>query len=224
MNAEDDKDCPIVVLTSGQMLKLQKIMLYDENAVMLVATLRAHAARGLGPSAGSAGAGSMVGGILGSHSLDYDPEAARILLQSDEPETAAQKTALQFLKRAQERYEALSRQGVYFEGKDIINAHVPRPSAWSALGPPLERQVSVNRLWKVEKDALLQKYNLSEPDIDGGKFKITGRPRYVHNGDDFVAVATDVGYVSLRWSQVAAYRPAQQASESESEKAPPKRE
>ncbi len=211
----DEKECPIVVLTSGQMLKLQKIMLYDENAVMLIGTLRAHAARGLGLGTGSAGAGLLAGGILGSHGLDYDPEAARVLLESDEPETAAQKTALQFLKRAQERYEALSRQGVFFDGADIINNDAPRPSAWSALGAPVERQVSINRLWKVEKDALLQKYNIAADDVEGGKFKITGRPRYVHNGDDFISVATDVGYMNLRWSQVTAYRPAQPPADDE---------
>ncbi len=62
-----ETDCPVVVLTSGQMLKLRQVMLYDENAVIQVAALRAYAAKGLGGGIG----------ILGTPSLEF----AEALLQ-----------------------------------------------------------------------------------------------------------------------------------------------
>jgi hypothetical protein len=195
----DETDCPVVVLASGQMLKLRKIMLYDEDAVLAVAALRAHAAKGLGSTGGSGL------GILGTPSFEFAAEAVGLMLVSGLFASAVQKTAMEFLKMAQERHEWLSDHGVYFESNLIRNAHVPRPGAWSALGPTTERQIPIERLSKIEQDALLRKYNKSTRDLTNGKLQFTAQPRYVHNGDDFIFVATDIGNMSVRWSHVAAY-------------------
>lgn len=197
-----DIECPVVVLSSGQMLKLRKLMLYDEDAVMIVAALRAHAAKGLG--SGSPGVG-----ILGTPSLEFGAEVAGLLLVGGLLSSAVQKTAFEFLKRAQEQHELLSQNGVFFDAAKIINARIPRPSAWSALGNSGERKIVVGHLWKFEKEVILQKYGKSERDARDGEIKIAGQPRYVHNGDDFLLVSTDVGDMCVRWSQVAAYRPPQ---------------
>ncbi len=198
-----ETDCPAVVLASGQMLKLRKIMLYDEDAVLAAAALRTHAARGLGSSAG-------IGvGIIGTPGVEFAVEAAGLMLVSGLFAGAVQRTALEFLKMAQERYDQLSEHGIYVPSDHIRNVHMPKPGAWSALGAATERLIPIGQLSKVEQDALLHKYNKSSRDLSNGNLKVMGKPRYVHHGDDFVFVATDVGNMSVRWSQVAAYRPIQ---------------
>ena len=70
------------------------------------------------------------------------------------------------------------------EAVAVTNNQSPHPSVWSA-------SVEFKKSW------------------DHG----SGRRRLVHNGDEFVNVETDLGAISIRWSQVAAYFPPQQSSE-----------
>jgi hypothetical protein len=192
---------PVIVLSSGQTLMLKRILLYDDDAVMVVAALRAHAAKGLGPT-GYPGVG-----ILGTPSLEFGTEVAGMLLVSGIISGAVQATAFQFLNRSQEQHELLSRHGVFFDADKIKDIQIPRPSAWSASGDSTERTIAVGHLWKFEKELLLKKYGKSERDVRDGNINMTGQPRYVHNGDDFLFVSTNVGDMYIRWSQVAAYHP-----------------
>jgi hypothetical protein len=199
----NETECPVAILASGQMLKLRKIMLYDEDDVLIVAALRAHAAKGL-----NAGGGTGIG-ILGTPSLGFAAEAAGLMLVSGLLSGLVQKTAIEFLQLAEERNQWLSTRGIFFAASQINNGHVPKPGSWFALRPPLERKLPIQQLTKIEQDALLQKHKSSARNLVQGALQLSGPPRYVHNGDEFVSVETDVGYMSIRWSQVVAYRPLQ---------------
>jgi len=180
-------------------------MLYEEDAVVGVAALRAHAAKGLGGGSG------MGVGILGTPSMEFAAEVAALSLIGGLLSNAVQKTALEFLSLAQERHEMLSSRGTFFDVSEISNAHLPRPSAWSSLGPISERLIPVFRISKIEQEALLHKYRKSFRDVVEGSIKVRDQPRYIYNGDEFVFVDTDVGQMGVRWSQVVAYRPSQPA-------------
>ncbi len=201
MSSEGER--PVVVLTSGQMLKLQQVMLYKEDDVFLVSSLRAHAAKGFGPG------GLANIGILGTPSLEFAAEVAGMMLLGGVIANAAYKTAVEFLQRARQQHDLISEQGIFFTDRHIGNMHKPDPAAWYALLEESEYEVDFAPLWKFERELLLQKHGKTARDIANGKLKLRGRRRYVHNGDEFIGVVTDVGQMSVRWSQIAAYRPAQ---------------
>ena len=91
-----DAGCPVVVLSSGHSLRLRKIMLFDDQGVAEITELRAQAAKGLG----SSGLGL---GVLGTPSAGFALEAGAVLTLNGFLASAVQKTALDFLRRAQER-------------------------------------------------------------------------------------------------------------------------
>jgi len=120
-----DDVCPVVVLSSGHSLRLRKIKLFEEKAVIEIAELRAQAAKGLGPSA-------LGLGVLGTPSVGFALEAGAMLAVGGLLANMAHKTGLDFLRRAQDRSHALASRGVYFDSTAVKDMHLPRPGAWWA--------------------------------------------------------------------------------------------
>jgi hypothetical protein len=150
-------DCPMILLSSGQTLKLRKILLYEEPRVNEVALLRAQAVKGMaGVSTGIGFWGSPLWALGG---------AAALGLVEGALSSSARKQALQYLGIAAERT------------KGLIETRAGRPAHRAAVRG---RCVVIN-----------------------GQIQIG--TRYVHDGDDFVHVETDVGKMSIRWQEVVAY-------------------
>ena len=93
-------------------------------------------------------------------------------------------TLLETLQTAQRKSETAAKSGIFVAFAKVTDSHSPHPSVWSA-------SVEFKKSW------------------DHG----SGRRRLVHNGDEFVNVETNLGAMSIRWDQVAAYFPPQQSSE-----------
>jgi hypothetical protein len=194
-------DCPLACLASGQTLKLLKVMLYDQEGVQEVATLRANAAKSLG-------GGSLGVGVIGSPSWTLFGEAAAISIVGGFLSSVLQKQAVEMLQTAQTKSEAVAKSGVFVDFAQVTNSHIPHPRVWCAT-VEIERRVETrsdirNQFMSnlhTKRDAVEQ--NRSQVQL------VKERRRLIHNGDEFVNVETDSGAMSIRWSQVAAYFPPQ---------------
>ena len=82
------------------------------------------------------------------------------------------------------KLRAQAASGVFVDFAQVTNNQSPHPSVWSA-------SVECKKRWE-----------------NGSVWR-----RHVHNGDEFVNVETELGAMSIRWDQVAAYFPPQQSSE-----------
>ena len=82
------------------------------------------------------------------------------------------------------KLRAQAASGVFVDFAQVTNNQSPHPSVWSA-------PVECKKRWE-----------------NGSEWR-----RHVHNGDEFVNVETELGAMSIRWDQVAAYFPPQQSSE-----------
>jgi hypothetical protein len=102
-------DLPVVVLTSGQTLRLHRIKLYEEEAVKEVATLKAQAAKTL--SLGGAPSGL---GVVGSPSWAVAGTAAAMSIAGGLLSGVLQKQALQLLETVAAKSEVLRRAGIFY--------------------------------------------------------------------------------------------------------------
>ena len=82
------------------------------------------------------------------------------------------------------KLRAQAASGVFVDFAQVTNNQSPHPSVWSA-------SVKCKKRWE-----------------NGSEWR-----RHVHNGDEFVNVEIELGAMSIRWDQVAAYFPPQQSSE-----------
>jgi hypothetical protein len=98
----------------------------------------------------------------------------------------------------------------------VSEANVPNPQSWWATATA-PRRFDVTKWGRHDRDQLLNKHKKTKADIvhqDGRDIlPVQTVQRFIHNGDEFVTVATDVGIVSVRWSSVVAYFPAQGSAE-----------
>jgi hypothetical protein len=62
----------------------------------------------------------------------------------------------------------------------------------------------------------LRQLNKTANDIVGNKLPLPVKIKHVHNGDEFLTVDTDVGLMSIRWSNVVAYVPPTMPTQDES--------
>lgn len=117
--------------------------------------------------------------------------------------------AAAMLQSAQAKSEQLAKSARSFDVSYLANAHVPHPQAWAVVARAVERQIDVSQLATTARDELLKKYGKTNRDIINGGLKVDWQQRFIHNGDEFVNVETDVGMMSIRWSHVVAYFPPQ---------------
>ena len=135
-------------------------------------------------AAKSLGGGSLGVGVIGSPSWTLLGEAAAISIIGGLLSNVAQKQAVETLQTAQRKSEAVAKSGVFVDFAQVTNNQSPHPSVWSA-------SVELKKRWE-----------------NGSEWR-----RHVHNGDEFVNVEIELGAMSIRWDQVAAYFPPQQSSE-----------
>jgi len=200
-----ESDCPVIVLTSGQTLKIRRVRLYEADKVKEIGTLKASAIKNLG--------GVSTGiGFWGSPAWALGGAAALGILESI-VSNATRKQGLELLKKAETKFHEMAKGALYFESTKLINSNVPYPQAWSAIGTA-EQYINVSELnWLARKNLLIQN-NKRETDIEN----INGVPclvirkwdtEYIHDGDEFVNVDTTIWIINIRWSQVVAYFPPQ---------------
>lgn len=197
-----ESDCPVILLASGQTLKMRKVMLYDEEAVKEITSLRSTAAFCLLNT-------SPVTGVLGSPAWSLLDGASAVTMVPGMLSGTLQKQAVGHLQEAHRKAEGLTNTGRFFDAADLAKIHIPHPQAWSCAGQLVDRQIDVSQLARSARDELLQKHNKTTQDIIKGTLTIKLVPRYIHNGDEFVNTDTDFGMMSIRWSNVVAYFPPQ---------------
>jgi hypothetical protein len=110
--------CPLVMLASGQSLKLRRVMLYNEEDVTEIATLRAQAMKSLG--------GVSTGiGFIGSPEWVLGGAAALGILEGL-LSGAVKKQGVEALQKAKQKTEELAKAGVLFEASELLEC--PHPS------------------------------------------------------------------------------------------------
>jgi len=184
------------VLASGQTLKLLSVVLYEQEAVNEIASLKAQAAKNFGGVSTGIGFWGSPGWVLGG--------AAVLGLLEGALSNSAKKQGIELLRVAEEKYQLLVQNSVSFDALELLNAQYPHPQSWFALR---ETIVDVSKMNWRERDALLARFQKTKKDIANDKLKV--QSRYIHNGDEFVNFETNVGKLSVRWSHVVAYFPPQ---------------
>jgi hypothetical protein len=122
-----EKSPLILALTSGLMLKVREVKLYDETLVREVALLRSRAAASLG------GVSTGVG-FLGSPGWALGGAAALGVLEGL-LSSGMRKQGLKLLQEAQDKSVRLVEGGLFFDTTQLIGTEHPYPEAWSVIGP-----------------------------------------------------------------------------------------
>ena len=117
---------PVIVLASGQPLKVERVFLYETARIEEIASMKATAAQGLG--------GVQTGiGFWGSPAWTLGGAAALGIVEGI-LSSAARNRALEILRSCQEQYREMLRRGAFFEARQITDIHLPHPLAWAAVG------------------------------------------------------------------------------------------
>jgi hypothetical protein len=98
----------------------------------------------------------------------------------------------------------LANGGSYFPLDRLRNYHLPYPALWSAEVVSNE----IVQVWRLSKQALadlLKENNLTKAAITGDQMTLAVKRQYVHSGEDFLNVETDIGPMSIRWDSVVGY-------------------
>ena len=204
-----ESDCPVIVLSSGQTLKISRVKLYEAAKVKEIAMLKASAMKNFG--------GVSTGiGFWGSPAWALGGAAVLGIVESI-VSSATRKQGIELLKKSEEKFHEMAKGALYFDATKLINSHVPYPQAWTAIGTA-EQYINVSELNWLSRKNLLMQHDKRESDIEN----INGVPclvirkwntEYIHDGDDFVNIETNIGVINIRWSQVVAYFPPQKLTE-----------
>ncbi|UVO34506.1 hypothetical protein KUL72_23805 [Bradyrhizobium arachidis] len=186
----------VLLLSSGQTLKVQQIELYPAEDLAKIAGLRVEAARGLG------GVSSGLG-LIGSPGWVVGATAALGFLESVLSE-ASKKSAIRLLAQAEEMAAAARLRGQLFHIEDIEQIDRPVPTAWRRASTVLERVYTGHMSWK-QLAEFLATHGKTDRDLVGNHLSIETKKLFVHPGEDFVVVDTEQGLISIRWSGVVGY-------------------
>lgn len=189
---------PLIALTSGQTLKIERVMLYEQERVEELAVLRAKSIKSLGGPSGAVGfAGSpefVLGGVVAAGVL------AAVVGPAMKEKGEAQ------LAELNAKYLKLLTEGRFFNALDVVNISIPDPKAWHAIETYTERIMFNNQTPMQKRHA---RFGIEIPTED---VRETARERrYVQLTDDFVTMGTNLGTMHVRWSTVGAYFPIQEA-------------
>lgn len=203
-NLSPSADCPVIVLASGQTLRVRSVKLFEADKVNEVANLKAAAVQKFGGVSTGIGFWGSPGWVLGGVAALGFLEG---LLSS-----AARKEGVELLRRAETGFQEMVAGAQFFDASHLMNSHIPYPQAWSAVGISV-RHIDVSELNWLSRKNLLRQHGKSENDIehfDGTPYLvIRSEKRYVHDGDEFVNIGTGIGTISIRWSHIVAYFPPQ---------------
>lgn len=186
----------VVLLSSGQTVRMRAVLLYDADELSDISNLRRQATQKLG------GVSSGIG-FLGSPSWVIGASVATSIIESA-LSSGVQKQGLQLLQAADARSKALVDKGRYCDIARIDNAHLPHPASWSCE-VDVRLSVDLGKISWGERSNFLKKHNRTKADVHDNFVEIVVTRRMVHTGDDFVQMDTDIGPLSIRWSHVTAY-------------------
>jgi hypothetical protein len=186
----------VVLLASGQTLRMRSVMLFEQQRLNEITLLRAEATQKMG------GVSSGIG-FIGSPEWVLGASAVTSLI-SGALSASARKQGLEMLNIASAKSLELLNSGVYFPITELINNHLPYPALWSAETVAPER-VYVGGLARAAIADLLKQHNKTKEDIREYHLTIPIRRPHVHNGEEFVSMQTDIGPMNVRWSSVIGY-------------------
>jgi hypothetical protein len=190
-----EADCPILLLASGQSLKMRSVLLYEETRVREIASLQNMVVGKLGPlSTGISFIGSP-GWILG---------ASSVLVFENSTTNAAKKEGLEILRKVEALSKGLLDTATYCDARELENRHLPHPNLWFFHRVQTDF-INIGEMGWSERREFLRRHNKSKSDIHDNQISIAKEMRYIHNGDEFINVNTDVGPMNIRWSAVVAY-------------------
>ena len=117
--------CPIITLVSGERLVVREVLLYDVNKVAEINSLKAQAGnelQGFTTGLGFWGSpGWVIGGALALGAVESMISNAK------------QKTGLQLLRLAAEKFNQLPNNSVFVSVDRIRSLQTPNPQNWSAM-------------------------------------------------------------------------------------------
>jgi hypothetical protein len=190
-----EADCPILLLASGQSLKMRSVMLYEETRVREIASLQNLVVGKLGQlSTGISSIGSP-GWVLG---------ASSVLVFENSATNAAKKEGLEILRKIEALSKGLRETATYCDARELENRHLPHPNLWFFHRVQTDF-INIREMGWSERREFLRRHNKSKSDIHDNQISLAKEMRYVHNGDEFINVNTDIGPMNIRWSAVVAY-------------------
>jgi hypothetical protein len=162
-----ESDCPVIVLTSGQTLKISRVKLYEAAKLQEIAIIKASAAKNLGGISTGIGFWGSPAWALGG--------AAALGIVEGILSSAARKQGIELLKTAQAKFHELARGALYFDAPKLANSQVPFPHAWSAIGTATH-YVDLSQLNWLSRKNLMRKYDKNESDVEN----VDGLPCLIH--------------------------------------------
>jgi hypothetical protein len=169
----------MLLLSSGQTLKVHGIELYPADELAKIAALRAEAAQKLG------GVSSGLG-FIGSPGWVIGASAVLGLLEASLSD-GSKKSALRLLAQAEELSGAARSLGHLCQIESIKGVERPNPGSWTARATVSKRVMDKGFFGK-------ETYR-----------DVSVSTVFVHSGDDFLGVETDGGLMNIRWSSVVGY-------------------
>jgi hypothetical protein len=196
MTLEQEPNRAVMLLASGQILKVIGVMLYPTAALGQIANMRAEAAGKLG------GVSSGIG-FIGSPGWAIGAGAALGILQGI-TSGAAKKEGSRMLSAAEILAEQTLARGLLFRVEHIEKLDRPFPGVWSAK-ESADVQINLEPLARRQRADTLTQYRKTENDVVHGMLTVKTETPFSHNGDDFLTVDTEFGLINIRWSAVVGY-------------------
>lgn len=189
----------VVLLASGQLLKILGVALYPVEGVAEVVRLREMGAAKMG--------GVSTGiGFLGSPAWAVGAGAALSILQGA-LSSAARKEGAALLLDADQKHLTLLRSGRAFPFSQIVNRDQPNPNLWRAERR-VRRSVDCQNMSRADRNLFLARHGKTKSDLVNGSVEIDNIEIYVHDGGEFFTAETETGRMKIRWQHVVAFTPA----------------
>jgi hypothetical protein len=186
----------IVLLSSGQLLKVNGITLYPAERVAEIIRLRELAASKMG--------GVSTGiGFIGSPGWAIGAGAALGLLQGA-LSNAARNECVRISIEADRLHLALLRSGTVFPFGQIANRDQPMPSLWRAE-MPVTRTVDYRHLSKQQRNYILQTHGKDKSHAVNHMLDFPEKQTFVHDGGEFFTADTETGLMKIRSQNIVGF-------------------
>jgi hypothetical protein len=186
----------VVLLTSGQLLKIHGVTLYPIEQVAEIVQMREMAATQMG--------GVSTGiGFLGSPGWAIGAGAALGILEGA-LSSAARKEGVRLLGEAERAYLRLLRNGRVFRFGQIINRDVASPNLWR-VEEQGSRKIDFRTLSRQEKQTLYANHGLDKSHAVNGFVDVPQTQAFVHDGGEFFTAETETGVMQIRWQNVVGF-------------------
>src|ERR1700728_1522286 len=150
-----EADCPILLLASGQSLKMRSVMLYEETRGREIASLQNLVVGKLGQlSTGISSIGSP-GWVLG---------ASSVLVFENSATNAAKKEGLEILRKIEALSKGLRETATYCDARELENRHLPHPNLWFFHREQTDF-INIMEMGWSERREFLRRHNKSKSDI-----------------------------------------------------------